>query len=127
MQHETGYIPLKIRAALVPVANFGSNLGLPMVFIGLLLGSGILGQTLTSLGIWIFVFAVLFQVVTLPVELDASHRALRMLGDYGILGSDEKQMARSVLFAAAMTYVAAAVSSVLQLLRLLALANRRRN
>ncbi|MBF1000347.1 MAG: zinc metallopeptidase, partial [Lachnospiraceae bacterium] len=104
-----------------------ANRGLPMDFIGLLLGSGVLGQTLTSLGIWIFVFAVLFQVVTLPVELDASHRALRMLGDYGILGSDEKQMARSVLFAAAMTYVAAAVSSVLQLLRLLALANRRRN
>ena len=76
---------------------------------------------MVNLGIWVFSLAVLFQIVTLPVEFNASNRALAMLEDYGILGSDEKRKAKSVLSAAAMTYVAAAASSILQLLRLIIL------
>ncbi|MBO5504782.1 MAG: zinc metallopeptidase, partial [Lachnospiraceae bacterium] len=86
MQHETGYIPLNIRTALVPVANIGSNLGLPIVVLGLMLG---LSQTLCMVGIVMFLFGVLFQIVTLPVEFDASRRGLEMLENYGILGSNE--------------------------------------
>ena len=77
VQHHTGYVPLKVRAALVPAANIGSNLGLPIVIIGLIFG---LSDKFIMAGIWIFAIAVLFQIVTLPVEFDASHRALVMLG-----------------------------------------------
>lgn len=124
MQHEKGYVPLKVRAALVPVANIGSNLGLPIVVLSLLLG---LGYRIALIGVFMFSFGVLFQLVTLPVEFDASSRALRMLVDYGILGQDEVGAGRKVLRAAALTYVAALASSVLQLLRLLSIANRRRD
>lgn len=122
VQHHTGYVPLKVRAALVPAANIGSNLGLPIVIIGLIFG---LSSKFIMIGIWVFALAVLFQIVTLPVEFNASHRALEMLGDYGMMGEEETRQVRKVLTAAAMTYVAAAASSVLQLLRLVFLAHSR--
>lgn len=120
MQHETGYLPLRLRTALVPVANIGSNLGIWIVMLGLIFG---LNQSLAMIGVYLFSFGVLFQLVTLPVEFDASHRALVMLHDYGILGDTEVKSSRAVLNAAAMTYVASAAASVLQLLRLLMLVN----
>lgn len=133
VQHQKGYLPLKIRSALVPVANIGSRLGLPLVILGLILGIGfeLPGGgyfSLAQIGIWVFSLAVLFQVVTLPVEFNASGRALKMLGSYGIMSQDEVEDCKRVLGAAALTYVAAAASSVLQLLRLILLTgNRRRN
>ena len=120
MQHETGYLPLRLRTALVPVANIGSNLGIWIVMLGLIFG---LNQSMAMIGVYLFSFGVLFQLVTLPVEFDASHRALVMLQDYGILGDTEVKSSRAVLNAAAMTYVASAAASVLQLLRLLMLVN----
>lgn len=126
LQHHKGYVPLQIRSALVPVANIGSKVSIPLIILGVLLSYN---QTLIQLGIWVFSLAVLFQVVTLPVEFNASSRALAMLGDYGILGGEEVGMSRKVLNAAAMTYVAAAAASALQLLRLVLLFgnNRRRD
>jgi Zn-dependent membrane protease YugP len=126
LQHETGYLPLRIRTALVPVANIGSNFGIWIVMLGVILG---LNSTLAMIGVYLFSFGVLFQLVTLPVEFDASHRALAMLQDYGILGQSELKGSRAVLSAAAMTYVASAAASVLQLLRLLMIVNggRRRD
>jgi len=131
LQHQEGYGPLKLRSLLVPAANLGSRLGLPLVILGLALGlsfelPGGGYFSLAQIGIWIFSLAVLFQVVTLPVEFNASGRALRMLGDYGILNGDEVDDCKHVLGAAALTYVAAAASSILQLLRLILLNNRRR-
>lgn len=115
VQHDKGYAPLRFRSALVPVANIGSKAGIPLIFLGALLG---MNQTLIHIGIWVFALAVLFQVVTLPVEFNASGRALAMLGDYGMLDRDETNKCRKVLKAAALTYVAAAASAILQLLRL---------
>lgn len=122
MQHEEGYTPLQFRTALVPIANFGSNAGIWIVLLSLILG---LSSTLTTIGIVLFSMGVLFQLVTLPVEFNASHRALVMLEQYGVLGTDENRKARAVLKAAALTYVATAASSILQLLRLVLLSNRR--
>lgn len=119
MQHHTGYVPIKIRSALVPAANIGSKLGLPIIIIGLIIGM----TPIAKIGIWVFTLAVAFQIVTLPVEFDASHRALAMLNEYGILAQDEVSLSRKVLNAAALTYVAAAASSVLQLLRLVLIVN----
>lgn len=124
IQHKESYGPLKLRTAIVPAANLGSRLGLPIILLGLFFGGG--GSFLVNVGIWVFSLAVLFQIVTLPVEFNASNRALVMLEDYGILGQDEKRKAKSVLSAAAMTYVAAAASSILQLLRLIILFGGRR-
>ena len=121
IQHKESYGPLKLRTA----ANLGSRLGLPIILLGIFFGGG--GSFLVNVGIWVFSLAVLFQIVTLPVEFNASNRALVMLEDYGILGQDEKRKAKSVLSAAAMTYVAAAASSILQLLRLIILFGGRRN
>ncbi len=127
VQHDKGYAPLKIRTALVPAANIGSRAGIPLIFLGVLLG---MNQMLIQVGIWVFALAVLFQLVTLPVEFNASGRALAMLGDYGMLERDETNECRKVLSAAALTYVAAAASAILQLLRLVLLFgnnNRRRD
>ena len=121
LQHREGYFPLKFRSALVPAANIGSKLGLPLVILGLILG---IGFDLPGGGY--FSLAVLFQVVTLPVEFDASKRALKLLESCGIMGSDEAAGSRRVLGAAALTYVAAAASSILQLLRLVILSGGRR-
>ena len=118
VQHDKGYAPLKFRSALVPVANIGSKAGIPLIILGAILG---MNQTLIHIGIWVFALAVLFQVVTLPVEFNASGRALAMLGDYGMLDREETNGCRKVLRAAALTYVAAAASAILQLLRLVLL------
>lgn len=123
LQHQESYKPLVFRNAIVPAANIGSQLGIPMILLGLLFGAG--GNFLIQLGIWVFSLAVLFQIVTLPVEFNASGRALAMLEDYGILGERENQQAKKVLSAAAMTYVAAAAGSILTLLRLVLLFGRR--
>lgn len=122
IQHAVNYGPLEVRSALVPVANLGSSLSWPLFLIGLIAGI----RPLTTAGIVLFSLAVLFQLVTLPVEFNASSRALKMLQSTGILGMDETKGARKVLTAAAMTYVAALAASILQLLRLLILAGGRR-
>lgn len=122
VQGKEGYGPLKLRNALIPAANLGSRLGIPLVLFGFLLGWN---STLIQAGIVIFSAAVLFQVVLLPVEFNASARGLRMLEDYGLLGGSEVQMSKKVLQAAALTYVAAAAASILQLLRLILLSGRR--
>ena len=125
MQDANDYSPLRIRAALVPAANLGSRLSWPLIIIGLLLGGG--GTALVSVGILLFSLAVLFQLVTLPVEYNASHRAVTLLDSTGILAGQEVGQTRSVLNAAALTYVAAAAASILQLLRLLMIFGNRRN
>ena len=125
IQHDVNYVPLNLRSAIVPVANIGSTLAWPLILIGLLFSSRT-GSMFIELGIIAFSFAVLFQLVTLPVEINASSRALKMLHSTGILGADETKGARKVLTAAAMTYVAALAASVLQLLRLLILSGGRR-
>ncbi len=122
VQHQQEYSPLKIRSALVPAANIGSKAGIPLIILGAFLG---MNQVLIQIGIWVFALAVLFQVVTLPVEFNASGRALAMLGDYGMMERDEVGGCRKVLKAAALTYVAAAASAILQLLRLVLLFGRR--
>ena len=132
LQHKEGYFPLKFRSALVPAANIGSKLGIPLVILGLILGIGfdLPGGgyfSLAQIGIWVFSLAVLFQVVTLPVEFNASGRALKMLESYGIMGNDEVGDCRRVLGAAALTYVAAVAASILQLLRLVILFGGRRD
>lgn len=122
MQHHEGYAPLNIRTALVPAANIGSKLGIPIILVGILLGSN---PILVNIGIWVFSLAVLFQIATLPVEFDASRRALACIEQYGIVTSDERKKSAKVLKAAAYTYVAAAAAAILQLLRLLMLFGRR--
>ncbi|MFI3212610.1 MAG: zinc metallopeptidase [Eubacteriales bacterium] len=124
LQHKEEYVPLRIRSAIVPAANIGSKLGMPIIILGVLLSYN---YFLIQVGIWVFSLAVLFQLVTLPVEFNASTRALKMLEGYGILGNGEVRGSRKVLSAAAMTYVAAAAASILQLLRLVMLFGRRRD
>lgn len=122
MQYENGYLPIRIRNTILPVANFGSQAAPIVVLIGLFLGS----FDLAMAGVWLFAAMFLFQVVTLPVEFNASRRAIAMLEEGGYLGYDESPMAKKVLRAAAMTYVVAALSTLVSLLRLLAIANRAR-
>ena len=120
VQHATGYAPLQIRGALVPAANFGSTVAWPLILIGLFI-NGNTSVFLINLGILLFSAAVLFQLVTLPVEFNASSRAVKILGKTGILGTEELKSTKKVLGAAALTYVAGAASAILQLLRLLLL------
>lgn len=120
IQHQVNYIPLNLRSAIVPVANIGSMLAWPLILIGLLF-SGSSSNLFIQLGIAAFSFAVLFQLVTLPVEFNASHRALVMLEDMHILNETELPKTRRVLRAAALTYVASAAAAILQLLRLIIL------
>jgi len=126
IQHQQAYAPLNIRAAIVPVANIGSQISWPLILLGLFISSDA-GVFLINLGIIAFSFAVIFQLVTLPVEFNASSRALRTLGDIGILTESELPYTKKVLSAAALTYVASAASAILQLLRLILLTNRRRD
>lgn len=119
IQHQQGYSPLNIRSALVPVANFGSAAAWPLIILGIIFGGA--GSTLCQVGIVFFSAAVLFQLVTLPVEFNASSRAVRILGDIGILSQQELPYTKKVLGAAALTYVAGAAAAILQLLRLLLL------
>lgn len=123
MQQHEGYAPLKLRSALVPVVNFGSNLYFPIFLMGLLFS----WEPLIYVGIACFSLTLLFSLVTLPVEFNASSRAIRALDQGGYLTQEELSGARAVLNAAALTYVAAAISSLLQLVRLLLIARERRD
>ena len=123
VQHEVGYFPIKIRTAIIPVTQLGSNLAMPLVLIGIILGS----LNLAYLGVIFFGLSTLFQLVTLPVEFNASSRALAALEEQNILMGSEIGSAKKVLSAAAMTYVAALLTSLLTLLRLIILANGRRD
>ncbi len=120
IQHAKGYAPLSFRSALVPVANIGSSLAWPLIIIGALFNNR-MSMTLIEAGIILFSLAVLFQLVTLPVEFNASRRAMVMLREQAILGDQELNMTRKVLTAAALTYVAGAASAILQLLRIILL------
>lgn len=122
LQYAKGYAPIKLRAAIIPVTRFGSMLAMPLFFIGLLVAF----YPLLVAGILLYSAVTVFQLVTLPVEFNASSRAMETLEHSGILSGEELSGARKVLSAAAMTYVAALVTSLLTLLRLLLLANRRR-
>lgn len=125
IQHAKNYAPLSIRSALVPIANFGSMLAWPVILIGLLFNTRSSGLII-DIGILLFSAAVLFQLVTLPVEFDASRRALVMLRTQGILADDELKYTRRVLKSAALTYVASAAAAILQLLRIILITNGRR-
>lgn len=125
IQDNAGYMPLKLRGAFVPVVNLGSRLSWPLILIGLIIGG--MGSTIVNIGIWMFVLVVLFQLITLPVELNASRRAVVLLDQTGILRGEEVGQTRKVLGAAALTYVAAAAASILQLLRLVILFGGRRD
>ena len=118
IQHDQGYAPLQIRTSLVPICNFGSTISWPLILLGVILGWN---QTLIRIRIILFCAVVLFQLVTLPVEFNASSRALKMLSSMGILHGEENDAAKKVLSAAALTYVAGAAASILQLLRLILL------
>lgn len=124
IQHDENYAPLKIRGAIVPAVNIGSTVSWPLILIGVLLS---FNQTLITIGIILFSLTVIFHLITLPVEFDASGRALKILSGSNLLYPEEVEGARKVLTAAAMTYVAAAAASALQLLRLVLLFGRRRN
>ncbi len=122
-QYAQGYSPIKIRNTILPVANLGSKLGIPLAFLGLALSF----EPLALAGVIFFSFAVLFQLVTLPVEFNASKRAIEVIGEVDLLNEEEKKGAKSVLTAAAMTYVAALAVSIANLLRLVLSMNRRRD
>lgn len=122
LQHASGYFPLQLRSSFVPVANFGSGAGPMLILVGLFMPSF---GWLLQLGILAFTFAVLFQLITLPVEFNASHRALLLLQEGNLLEGEEVRGARSVLNAAALTYVAAALAAVLQLARFILIARGR--
>lgn len=127
IQHAKGYGPLKLRSTLVPIANFGSKIAWPLIIFGLFI-RGESSALLINLGIIAFLGAVLFQLITLPVEFNASNRAIRMIADSGMMYGEEIQGAKKVLSAAALTYVASAATAILQLLRILILTGgRRRN
>ncbi|AVK63875.1 peptidase [Lactobacillus sp. CBA3606] len=118
VQDHVNYWPMRLRTALVPAANLGSTLSLPIIIVGVLLSYN---QTLIHIGILLFSLALLFQLVTLPVEFNASSRALKILASGGVLTPAEVPLVRKVLIAAALTYVAAALATFLQLLRLIIL------
>ncbi len=127
IQHAQGYAALKFRTAIFPVANVGSKLAWPILLLGLFFLPGVSfgGVKLIDVGILLFSFGVLFQLVTLPVEFDASKRALVQLNRLGLVAPQEQAGAKKVLDAAALTYVAAAAAALLQLVRLLILRDRR--
>ena len=122
IQHEKNYFPLKIRSVIIPVVNIGSSLSWPLILIGVLFGLG----NLVDIGIILFSTVLIFQLVTLPVEFNASRRAMKILKESGILMGDELKGARKVLTAAALTYVTSVIFSMLQLVRLLILFGGRR-
>lgn len=121
VQHSTGYAPIKWRNAVLPAANIGSQAAIPLAFLGLILGF----EPLISIGIVLFAAVVLFQVVTLPVEFNASKRATEILDEWGMLNSAEIKGVKKVLGAAALTYVAAALTALMNLLRLIMMSRRR--
>ena len=122
VQYAEGYAPIKLRAAIIPVTNFGSRLAMPLILLGLLFSfAGNFSYTLVYLGIACFGLSLVFQLVTLPVEFNASRRALAAIEQGGILTPEEQEGARKTLRAAALTYVAATATALAQLLRLIAL------
>ena len=126
IQHAHGYAPLNFRSALVPIANFGSRIAWPLIIIGFLISSRS-SILLIDLGVLAFSLSVLFQLVTLPVEFNASNRAMRILSESAMLQGNELRSTRKVLTAAALTYVASAAAAILQLLRLVLLTRGRRD
>lgn len=133
IQHQVGYAPLHLRNAIIPLTRIGSNLSMPLIFLGIFMGglsshtAGNMGWYIIVAGIALFGVAVLFQVITLPVEFNASSRALRVLKESQILTTDEVGKARKVLQAAALTYVAAMAQAIANLLRLILIVGGRRN
>lgn len=123
IQFKEGYIPLKIKSYIVPAVNLGSKLSFPMILLGIFLSMG----KLISIGIFLFSFVLIFQIITLPVEFDASRRALKVLNESGMLVGVENDYAKDMLKAAALTYVAATISTALQFLRLWILFGNRRD
>ncbi len=123
IQHARGYVPLRLRGAIVPVVNFASRISVPLILVGLFLGY----VGLAKIGVILFAAVLIFQLVTLPVEFNASSRALRVLQGTNLLYDEEVGNARKVLRAAAMTYVASVIATALQLFRLVLLVNRRNN
>lgn len=120
IQHAHGYAPMQLRQFIYPVSSLGSNLAFPIILIGFVISSmGFYAPWLITFGLWLFAASVAFTIITLPVEFNASHRALRALANGRFLADDEMIGARAVLQAAALTYVAAAAAAVLQLIRLL--------
>lgn len=131
VQHAQGYVPIKLRAAIIPITNIGSKLSMPLFLLGLIFAGGSyvgggIGETLMLTGILLFSFSTLFQLVTLPTEFNASARAMKALEDGGLLADDELPGAKATLSAAAMTYVAALATSLASLLRLILIFNNRR-
>lgn len=120
IQHARGYVPLRLRSAFVPIANFGSALAWPVILVGALINSRS-SMMIINIGIFLFSFSVIFQLITLPVEFNASRRAMTQLRELGILGEQELGQTRKVLTAAALTYVASAAAAILQLLRVILL------
>ena len=126
IQDQEDYVPLRFRSAFVPIANLGTQVAFPILLLGVFLGSS---HFLIQVGLLCFFFGVLFQLITLPVEFNASGRAVRILRETGMMSDDELTKTKKVLSAAAMTYVAAAAASILSMLRLIILfgGNRRRD
>ena len=123
IQYKKGYIPLKIKSYIVPAVNLGSKLSFPMILLGIFLSMG----KLITIGIFLFSFVLIFQIITLPVEFDASRRALKVLKESGMLIGVENDYAKDMLKSAALTYVAATISTALQFLRLWILFGNRRD
>lgn len=130
VQYAQGYAPIKLRAAIIPITNFGSKIAMPLILAGILFSTfGTMSDTLVYLGIACFGFSLVFQLVTLPVEFNASHRALQAIASADLLTEEEQRGAKKTLTAAALTYVAATAVALAQLLRLIAIfgRGRRRN
>lgn len=126
IQHNVGYSPLQIRNTIVPVVNLCSNMAWPILMVGLLLGHSVMGDMVFNLGVLLFSSALVFQLITLPVEFNASNRAMEQMEAMGIVSNDqEARGARKVLSAAALTYVAALAMAVANLIRILAMRGRR--
>ena len=127
VQYATGYGPIRLRAAIIPVTNLGSKLAMPLILIGLLLELfGGISNIFVAAGVACFSLSLVFQLVTLPVEFNASHRAIQAISESNILADDELDGAKKTLRAAAMTYVAATAVALMQLIRLLLIFSRRR-
>lgn len=114
IQYKEGFLPLKLKSLIVPVVNFGSSLSFPLILLGLFMAN----QLFINIGLFLFSFMLIFQLITLPVEFDASRRAVAVMKDSGMLVGEEVDHARAMLRAAAFTYVAATLSTALQFLRL---------
>jgi Zn-dependent membrane protease YugP len=128
VQYANGYAPLKIRNAIIPVTNIGSRLAMPLLLLGLIFaGAGTQFVSIAYLGVACFALSTVFQLLTLPTEFDASRRAMASIESSGLLRGSELSAAGKVLSAAALTYVAALAVSIIQILRLLAIVNSRRN